>query len=504
MSTELELATHMEQELTDRNAKTNKSQRQMEEKEFSLKEKHNSLNQINLNNPLIECDQKYKYHFKLLVPVAATFGQYLFGVIIPLSTINELESLNWIYMMYSSVLLVICLVMLLKGYRSKTLLKYNLLHILNIKNPKGIYVIHELKCIGLLLILTTAYLCIVTISFFFTSLYKCRIDATNVDGKCAIYWSGGNETYAFAMSIPYIFLFQSVQCDSEITNAKNKIINKYKNIKQIDDEVVKSLSKWQKRKTFGKRKLEIIISFLCILFFIFVANINRNEVFSNNHPISRIILCLILNATDAAVLAVLFIVGHTIIIHYKFPLVIMKRLSFSINANTIDDVIGWWELRQFYNATINIHISLLKFIIFAALLACTAQSVWVITQWNSRLKAELIYTTVLAVYIICGTFIVIENTVQYHQCQLSHSNTVNKETLQLNRNEYIKYVNNYDDKKTQLMEGTRDKMINNILVDIKENSIQISVLGVRMNTNFMLFLRATVITVFIALIIESK
>eukprot|EP01084_Bolivina_argentea_P221860 375663_1 len=233
MSTELELATHME------------------EKQFSLKEKHNSLNQINLNNPLIECDQKYKYHFKLLVPVAATFGQYLFGVIIPLSTINELESLNWIYMMYSSVLLVICLVMLLKGYRSKTLLKYNLLHILNINDPKGMYVIHELKYIGLLSILATAYLCILTIYYFFGSLYKCSIDVTNVDGKCAIYFSGGNAVYPCAMTIPYIFLLQSVQCNSEITNEKNKIFDKYKNIQSIDDEVVQSLSKWQEGKKIG-------------------------------------------------------------------------------------------------------------------------------------------------------------------------------------------------------------------------------------------------------------
>eukprot|EP01084_Bolivina_argentea_P221858 375660_1 len=221
MSTELELATHMEQQLTTQTAKSTKSQQQTEEKELSLKENHKPMNQINLNNPLVEYDPKYKYHFRSLLPVVATFIQYLFGTILSMvATTNStlFETINWVYMIYSCVLLVICFIILLKGYRSKTLLKYNLLHILNINDPKGMYVIHELKYIGLLSILATAYLCILTIYFFFGSLYECRIDETNVDGKCAIFWSGGNETFACAMSIPYIFLFQSVQCDSGCYN----------------------------------------------------------------------------------------------------------------------------------------------------------------------------------------------------------------------------------------------------------------------------------------------
>eukprot|EP00483_Globobulimina_turgida_P012222 UN12244 len=176
-----------------------------------------------------------------------------------------------------------------------------------------------------------------------------------------------------------------------------------------------------------------------------------------------------------------FFVQSLFFYHYHFIYDIMFQLSLSIESKTINDVVAWWELRKWYQNVIVIKASGLSTYVIAALSAsvcCASIGIGTIAAkqypWAITNGVTLLYCTVLV-------FASAELCVSYHNLQLDHVNTLNKERLKLFKSEMSKLKQTYQSEVTE-------KVFDVLHQDIERNDFPLPLLGVRMNANFMLFL----------------
>ncbi len=191
--------------------------------------------------------------------------------------------------------------------------------------------------------------------------------------------------------------------------------------------------------------------------------------------------------------------------HYEFLSIIMDELSQPINANNIFDILGWWELRKYYvYCVVNVHTATLRYVSFGSLIAAiVCISVYFLGP-RLGLRPDVLFMFLCgAVCMIVVKFLVVSQAVAYHKILLSHLITMNKERLQFDANELISYTHNNQNNNNDKTRELRNIVFDRIDDDITNNSHPISVLGVRVDATFMLFLRASAITIAVAILIES-
>eukprot|EP01083_Nonionella_stella_P009700 27801_1 len=315
--------------------------------------------------------------------------------------------------------------------------------------------------------------------------------------ECIAVYSTFSQSYPLGWAVFLMCWFRQVKCSSEIKKMKHVILYKYKSAKLIDERIASGfLSKWQDSKQWRSRRWLFIILFVfsvSILVWTQLSIRHGTTSIEFNKPLDyvSIVICCVFYLFDASVWTVFIGCALWITNHYEFPYAIMMGLLSPINANEADDIIAWWELRKFYIDVIgNIYGFTLELAIFCALLGDCIGAVYVVTTLNVVNTGVTILYTVGLLMTIGITFSLVANAVSFHKVQLLHAGTMNKEKIRLSR------VLFYDDDQN----GSRQKneillnIIDFVMSDIKVNSVPIHVLGVGMDQNFMLFLRATFVT----------
>lgn len=263
----------------------------------------------------------------------------------------------------------------------------------------------------------------------------------------------------------------------------------------MNDTIKLKLEEWRASKRFGNRWMELITIFIVFMVYHIGSFSVRLSVFSGIYPGGVIFLCIVYNTMDSIVMTFAIALVHTTLRHYRFPQVIMAALSDKIKITGIEDVVGWWELRNYYNdCVIALYTTKLSLFIFGTLAGTTGIFVGLINVWSSTPISFRALFISWALYVLFATLIAVSRAVGYHNALLGHSDIINKFQFQLQVNKYLPYYQ--DDKEKELI----DNVIARISYDV-EKSPPISVLEVKMNDNFMLFLRATAITVILGILL---
>eukprot|EP01084_Bolivina_argentea_P214825 364667_1 len=152
----------------------------------------------------------------------------------------------------------------------------------------------------------------------------------------------------------------------------------------------------------------------------------------------------------------------------------MMGLLSPINVNDANDVIAWWELRKLYIETIgNIYCFSLGFAIFLLIVGILTFGVYLLaTLGTVHTAITLVYATGLSLGVI-ATFRMVANAVSYHNVQLLHVGTMNKEKIRLNH----KFFYDDGDESKKSKNETLLNIIDFITIDIEANSVPIRVLG---------------------------
>lgn len=274
------------------------------------------------------------------------------------------------------------------------------------------------------------------------------------------------------------------------------------------------MTKWRNSKYMNNRKLELCFSIIFGTGGMIFGNILPNSLIpvlidseKNNEPsIGSYIFSFYIFISCIIIVGIGFqmYLLDSLIIHYKLGAIIMDELSLPINCQSIDDLFAWWELRKFYkHCIIKIYSSGFSSIITCAfILAFFAVYGIVGALTTDSGRIQLIFMNgVFLIYAGILSFILVTNAVSYHKNQLKHLVTCNKERLRFKKQHFVYSMKkSYDININKLQMDIIQESIDIILYEIKENSETIKCLGIDMNHNFLLFLRASAISITIAFI----
>eukprot|EP01084_Bolivina_argentea_P044222 81407_1 len=456
-------------------------------------------------------DNKYQYHTKVLFLVAI---EVIMGVPFFIqhgATVSIVMYLLMIAFCIVALMFAKCKAQDLNGTISKI---NDILDIPN-ENDEGLYDINR-KYYGVALIL-------------FTALYSLHLIIYEIWGGDMLfhatwtgYWIPG--CWAIWICVNCYFVIDKKH-KKKINNEKIKLLNRYKQpkhdnnhkIKQIDENVTKRLEEWKKTKNANMRKNEIIavVCFVVVLRFVVMNTFNGtwldiliNDDIStiNNVPILYFIFSVYTNIIDTIIMSYCFYCIQTRTIYdYLFIWVITDEMSRFMDSDPdeINDIIAWWELRKYYSCcVINSFVIGFNKLIFVCLLFCFTAIIWMILTFQVGQYQWVIINCIMVLYFGILSFKTTTICVRYHNAQLSHISTLNRIKLLFQIN-HVEHFNTNDDTniykyKMEAAQGIFDIIEKDILTTSKP----LSILGVRMNNNFMLFLRGTVIAFTIAVIVE--
>eukprot|EP01083_Nonionella_stella_P024135 66734_1 len=298
-------------------------------------------------------------------------------------------------------------------------------------------------------------------------------------------------------------------CADRVKEIKANLLSRYtgSRVTSIDDNICTfRLKKWKDSKKIENRKGEVLVDICLSIFVRFVLdsyiaegawlNIDSSGIEARHHLFAAF-LCV----TETVLLSIYFYHVHTVVVyHYRFIYVIMHELAHPIQSKTVRDIIGWWELRKFYiHCVLPIYGSLYAVVVSVGLVFCTIIVLVVFSLFGKVHGAVIVFGLICSCIMLGYTFSVVSSAVAYHTHLLSHKNTVNRERMQLDRNDLFELVNNVQ--RSEYRE-IRDRIIDEIVNDIQNNSSPFKVLGVRLDANFLLGLRGFAITVFVGFIVQ--
>eukprot|EP01084_Bolivina_argentea_P023919 44682_1 len=515
-----ELAAHIEQNEHDQkeqNEPKHEKSKPLEQSNYcALKQKKLFLGDIFKSNDLPK--KKYKYYHKiwLLLVIPFIFHILTYGQIV--------------HLIFCVFLVVICTFLLFFAFKRGNKNKQSVFNVLNdllgIPNPMGSLYEINTTYYGITYLLCLLYYCIEWIIVY--SFFRIPFMSDNFN------WDDGSEFLEYvdntpqlvvvvaeasisryildAMAVIIVSTYYIVDPDfaTKLEDEKKKVLDRYdytKIIQRIENGIISALEQNQIDKQPQKRKLEIFVVFfgaiwyrLCISYF-FPGTLLNTLNLHNDITIGagKSIIAVFIIIIDVTFLNIWYFYVQTVFFyHYDFIRDIMKQLALSIESTNIDDIIAWWELRKCYLSIIFFNVSGLSIYVLAALIVSLSQAISGFIflsagESDERWTGFVVSNIIILAYSTTGLFYGSTICVSYHRLQLSHINMLNKERLKL-----LQYPRTSNNEEFEMAE----KIFIVLAQDIQQNDFPLSLLGVRMNANFMFFLRGVAISIVNAFFIE--
>ena len=283
------------------------------------------------------------------------------------------------------------------------------------------------------------------------------------------------------MNTLYVKTLGDYLSDQNKDNLTDKI---WKLKKKIQNKL---LNEWKESKSYKNRIWEVIITYLVFLsFHVIVYGIIRNDIFDSDLDLDMIyiIFCLYLYITESAMIASIAFTVIELLYHYQFASFILNLLGQQFEAENIEDIVSWWQLRKFYlECIIDIYGKGVEGWVGNGLIGFAILSAFGFL-WSDAPESLLVkwvfYGFAIAVMIF--TLFLTSEAVSVYTAQLSHVFTLKRERLRLKCIDYNDDMEIFDE----------------ILDDVTENTKPMKVFGLKMVPEFMIFLQTTAITVALA------
>eukprot|EP01084_Bolivina_argentea_P044050 81101_1 len=314
-----------------------------------------------------------------------------------------------------------------------------------------------------------------------------------------------NYTGFVLVAIGFVIAFTShyevtAECHEKIKTEKEKLLKKYAHcdtFKKRVDHLTARVVDWAEGKYAKNRKTESVITAI-VFCFVFVVGLGMSpwaiwSVIFNEDTIGIpdlgsyifVFYVLILNAILGTIC--FFYLWQTLTHHYRLGSIIMDGLGLSLNCVYVTDLVAWWELRKYYKyCVVEVYSVGFSAIITFALITSFVSTISLFAAvrggWTNAFVSMM---TFALLYIGMIAFSVVTVAALYHEDQLAHSITINKERLRFKQH----YKNMTFDQDRE--DRFDQEIIDIIATDIETNSATIKCLGVPMNNNFILFLRAS-------------
>ena len=308
-------------------------------------------------------------------------------------------------------------------------------------------------------------------------------------GKCAVNKSTVAQFYVFITAICVIFpsyykinrLYVTDMNKYLNGNNDNLLTPKITKLKEYIQN--KLVTEWSKTKSKANRKLEIFLTLgISFAFHFVIYGIYRNHVFDIEVEWYYIFMCIYLYIVESMMLFVLIYNVIQTLKHYQFPSYILNLLSYQFNANNIEDIICWWQLRKYYlECIIDIYGQGITGWIGAGIMSTLGLAVFVFTErkWNEVTPND---DTSILIWIGYGVILVVmlltlslaSAAVDVYRNQLSHIHTLNKEKLRLecigyDKSEKSKYSAPNGQKIWEQLNGLNE--LNELIMNAKTNDL---------------------------------
>eukprot|EP01083_Nonionella_stella_P049828 132741_1 len=295
----------------------------------------------------------------------------------------------------------------------------------------------------------------------------------------------------------FLVLSKRVTCQAHIMKQKQLILTKHPFLTCIEHKIEEMAKESKSNQHLSNRKTELMA--ICIVVFCntyITTAVLDWDLWS--YGVARIAATTIVYVADCVVMSCICFHLHTIISHYNMPSVIMEVFSSAVHCKDIDDLIGWWELREFYkNCIVQTYFSSLNLIIGACLNSSTVLVAVFFARIISSREMDLDNFVIAewTCYCVAITFVLTLNASRYYSNQLSHVDTVRREAMGLQRYLMESYCDTTNDK-CELMHYIVDQ----IKEDCESNPHAMRALGVKIDAGLMLFLRASIVTMAVSLV----
>eukprot|EP01083_Nonionella_stella_P003133 8920_1 len=479
----------------------------VDEKEKDTNDESSNNLEIKLGDPLKGVKDKYTYNVLRYTPYlifsVAHYGAVQGHMVLDVSVVRANEdTLRALVLVYLFAMLAVCVAfshrVLKKSRANEQSWKYTLNRMLKLPKPTTIFELSYSEEVPLGMFVIFVWSCIANLIsiIFFKDAFYYRCHHRHRDSPCfddfAVISFSSVLFIAAAFSI--FGLLQNIECKGIIQEEKKQIEAKYPNVPAIVQRIDQRLKEWENSTKPSKRRFEIVVT--CILlsaFVIYRMTINRQNIWQGGYPAHVVFVGFVHILCDSAILCVAACSCQTVFFHhYRFFWCIMDELSAPINANSVRDIVGWWELRKYYiYCVVDIHSPIFRTIMVGASIGSIVDVAVFFFGWFRAYLAVL-----NIVYCVNLVFVLTTQGLAYYKAQLSHLSTINQERLRFDMKEWI------GDAQTRDMR-LANQIIDRIVIDIEKNSHPISVLGVGLDINFMLFLRASTVTLAIALAIQT-
>eukprot|EP01083_Nonionella_stella_P002206 6352_1 len=467
---------------------------------------------INLGDPLksvkLRSTYQWKYTLCIVFAVINWFvcypGFYTSNYNL---SIGVISGMKWGFLVYFSVLLLLCIVLcvhvLIKSSASQQPWISTLNRVINIQKPTTIYDLGVTEYVPVLIFVAIVWCCVENIVML--SAYEIHMRHSDVCGN-----HGGNDEsppQCFAAegfgggclivtSFSIFCLLQTIECKAKIQEEREKIKAKYAHISEIVERINDRLDgEWRDSMKLSNRLFEIFcVCAGCATFFVYEFTMSRQNIWHGGYPADVLFIGCMYHLGEIVVASAFLLLFQTITYHYyDIFRCIMDELAAPINAQSPQDIVGWWELRKYYiHCVVSVYLPSYRLLMIGA---STGTIMGAIFYFFDTMKVEL--SIAVIGYCLTLVFTLTTQAVSYHAAQLSHLSTINKERLQFKMNGLNGYGNDINERRV-------DEIMDLLVIDIKSNTHPISALGVRLDANFMLFLRASVLTLSFALIFNSS
>eukprot|EP01083_Nonionella_stella_P082302 227157_1 len=440
----------------------------------------------------------YKHRLSMLMPFTILMFASFFVYII---TINPI-----IVLVYNGSVFLCCLLLLIYGnciYKAS--LKQYINSLFGIPLPShangdGIFHFEERHYAGLWLLVIIIYTTLVSI---FASIYHVVNETTWI--PLTVF----TRVSALLMNALLLIIFyKTEQCHPDVMVTKQSLFEKHKNVQQIDDKIHQRLKEWRDMKRFANRRKEyaaICFGVCCVslppaFYFGVLGGWNNDWSDSNYHDWN--IFFVIIYLIDVPVFSSVLYFLRTISLHYKLGFIIMDELSFAINAESTADLIGWWQLREFYaNCIVNRYTPSSSSLTTLSLVAVALLSMGLLYYLFAY---GTIFWEILPwlFFVFLESFLFVSNAVKYLAKQLSHTKMINKEAMKLEINKW-ETSDTRKDIEYQLYHiqmQHQHYIICRMREDIERNSVAISVFGIKMNHTFMSLLKTAAGSIVVAVV----
>jgi len=225
--------------------------------------------------------------------------------------------------------------------------------------------------------------------------------------------------------------------------------------------------------------------------------------------VSQILLCF-MALIDSFAWSLWIYFMYSMVQHYQFPERLMEMMEKQMTEKPlpttidlfIDEVMGWWEIRQYYTECIIqlyswsirplIGISLLTVIIVFCIIF-----EFIIDSGNDDDLWDCLIMIIFVLFVLDFLLLMVKNAVNYNTKQMAHLTVMHHRLVEVQRNELDGHYVTLNEKTSRLY----PEIVQSIMEDLKMNCNGIRVFGIKMNVHFMIFLRSCISALLLGIVI---